>query len=162
MEDTELPNMNEGEELYVRAGEAALLLGVYRDTLLDWDRPYKFPCDGRLAPNGDRLYLRSRVLSYKAELEQMKKAKVARKNEDYYNEDSQISKSPPSTLTCPEKLTLSDARKFLDISFTKMTMLINQGIIPYETNPLDSRVKLVKRSDLEKLLSKNAASQRYS
>lgn len=51
----------------------------------------------------------------------------------------------------PEKLKLSQAHKFLGISFAKMTSLVTSGILPFEEDPLDRRVKLVKRSDLEAL-----------
>ncbi|MFL6284622.1 MAG: hypothetical protein ACJ74Q_15860 [Pyrinomonadaceae bacterium] len=51
----------------------------------------------------------------------------------------------------PEKMKLSKARLFLGISMSKMTLLISKGIIKYEQDPLDQRVKLVKRSDLEEL-----------
>jgi hypothetical protein len=52
----------------------------------------------------------------------------------------------------PEKMKLSLARKFLGISFSKMSYLIHKGTIKYEEDPLDHRVKLVKREDLEALL----------
>lgn len=51
----------------------------------------------------------------------------------------------------PEKMKLSEACKYLGVSPTKMTALIQSGKIPYETSTLDCRVKLVKRSDLDKL-----------
>ncbi len=51
----------------------------------------------------------------------------------------------------PEKLKLSQAREFLGISFAKMTSLINSGTLQFEQDPLDHRVKLVKRDDLEAL-----------
>jgi hypothetical protein len=54
----------------------------------------------------------------------------------------------------PEKLKLSDARKYLNISFSKMTHLISSGLIAWESDPLDSRVKLVKRVDLDQLKSR--------
>lgn len=56
-----------------------------------------------------------------------------------------------STEKLPEKLKLSQARKFLGISFAKMTSLINSGTIQFEQDPLDHRVKLVKLADLEAL-----------
>ncbi len=58
-------------------------------------------------------------------------------------------KSPPEGV--PDKLKLSQAREFLGISFAKMTSLINSGAIQFEQDPLDHRVKLVKRADLEAL-----------
>jgi hypothetical protein len=51
----------------------------------------------------------------------------------------------------PEKMKLSDARKYLGVSFTKMTELIRSGKLSYEPSVLDCRVKLVRRSDLDKL-----------
>jgi hypothetical protein len=51
----------------------------------------------------------------------------------------------------PEKMTLSLARKFLGISFSKMSTLVSTGIIKVERNPLDNRVNLVLRTDLEEL-----------
>lgn len=51
----------------------------------------------------------------------------------------------------PEKLKLSQAQKFLGISSAKMTALISKGTIKFEQHPLDNRVKLVKRADLEDL-----------
>jgi hypothetical protein len=51
----------------------------------------------------------------------------------------------------PEKMPLTQARRYLNVSFTKMTALVRSGLISYETNPLDYREKLVKRSDLEAL-----------
>jgi hypothetical protein len=61
----------------------------------------------------------------------------------------------------PEKMKLSVARKFLGISFSKMTALINTGIIQYERNPLDNRVKLVMRADLEELKRQFSYIQRH-
>ena len=46
---------------------------------------------------------------------------------------------------------LSQARKFLGISHAKMTSLVQRGVLSYEQDPLDSRVKLVSTSDLKKL-----------
>jgi len=51
----------------------------------------------------------------------------------------------------PKKMKLSDARRYLGVSFTKLTALVRNGILPYETSKLDYRVKLVNRSDLDKL-----------
>ena len=54
----------------------------------------------------------------------------------------------------PEKMKLSDARKFLGVSVSKMTTLVGSGRIAVEDDPLDRRVRLVRRSDLEKLRRK--------
>ena len=51
----------------------------------------------------------------------------------------------------PEKMKLSVAHKFLGVSHAKLTCLVKTGIIPYEGDPLDHRVKLVRKADLEKL-----------
>jgi hypothetical protein len=65
---------------------------------------------------------------------------------------------PPMTerSELPEKLTLTQARKYLGISFTKMTNMIRGGKISYEVNPLDLREKLVRRSELDELLRRAA------
>lgn len=54
----------------------------------------------------------------------------------------------------PEKMKLSEARKFLGVSTPKMTSLVSSGRIAVEVDLLDRRVRLVKRSDLEDLLRK--------
>jgi predicted site-specific integrase-resolvase len=54
----------------------------------------------------------------------------------------------------PVKMKLSQAHKFLGISFSTMSNLIGSGKIKYEADPLDNRVKLVKMVDLEELLRK--------
>lgn len=47
---------------------------------------------------------------------------------------------------------VSLAAKFLGISSSTVSNMINSGKIKYEKDPIDNRVKLVKRSDLEALL----------
>jgi predicted site-specific integrase-resolvase len=54
----------------------------------------------------------------------------------------------------PEKMKLSEACKFLGVSVSKMTTLVSSGRIAVDDDPLDRRVRLVRRSDLEKLLRK--------
>lgn len=51
----------------------------------------------------------------------------------------------------PEEMKLTQARQYLGISFTKMTTLIKRGLLAFEEDPLDCRVKVVKRADLDKL-----------
>ena len=51
----------------------------------------------------------------------------------------------------PAKMTLTQAHRYLGISFTTMSKLINEGVIAYERSRLDHRVKLVKRADLDSL-----------
>ena len=48
---------------------------------------------------------------------------------------------------------LSQARKFLGVNVMKITSLVQSGRLKYEIDPLDNRVKLVRRSDLETLKS---------
>lgn len=52
----------------------------------------------------------------------------------------------------PEKMKVSQAAKFLRITPSSMSNMINSGKIKYQKDPLDNRVKLVRRADLEKLL----------
>jgi hypothetical protein len=54
----------------------------------------------------------------------------------------------------PVKMNVSKAAKFLGISSSTMSNMIGSGKIKYEPDPLDSRVKLVRRVDLEELLRK--------
>jgi excisionase family DNA binding protein len=51
----------------------------------------------------------------------------------------------------PEKMKLSQARKYLGVSVPKMSMLVRSGVLKFEKSPLDGRLRLVKRSDLEEL-----------
>lgn len=49
----------------------------------------------------------------------------------------------------------TEARKLLGISANKMAALIGSGTIPFEQDPLDHRVKLVSRKDVEKLMQRS-------
>lgn len=69
----------------------------------------------------------------------------------YNNKHRPNPKGNASSTQWPERLKLSQAHKFLEISFAKMTALVNSGAVPWEPDPLDHRVKLVKRADLEVL-----------
>ncbi|HEX8069220.1 MAG TPA: hypothetical protein VF546_04650 [Pyrinomonadaceae bacterium] len=51
----------------------------------------------------------------------------------------------------PKKMKLSDARRYLGVSFTKLTALVHSGELPYEISILDGRVKLVRRAHLDAL-----------
>lgn len=53
-----------------------------------------------------------------------------------------------------EYLPLMQAAEYVGVSRVKLGQLVKEGIIPYVTSPLDKRVKLFKRADLEQL--KNA------
>ena len=56
------------------------------------------------------------------------------------------------TVEWPVKMKLALAAKFLGVSPSTLSNMINSGKIKYEDDPIDNRVKLVKRSDLEALL----------
>ena len=61
----------------------------------------------------------------------------------------------PSKAVMPqdtELITVTEARKILGISANKMSALISSGTLPYEQDPLDHRVKLVRRADVEGLM----------
>jgi hypothetical protein len=53
----------------------------------------------------------------------------------------------------PEKLSVLEARKFLGVSASKMTELLSSGLA-WESDPLNRRVKLIRRADLEALLDR--------
>jgi hypothetical protein len=67
------------------------------------------------------------------------------------NSSPDIVEQSAQSIDWPEKMNLSQARRFLGIGLSKMTMLVSNGILKYEQNPLDYRMKFVRRSDLEKL-----------
>lgn len=54
----------------------------------------------------------------------------------------------------PEKLTVTQARKLLKVSPSKMTQLLRQNLIRHHRNPLDMREKLIGRSDLLAFMKK--------
>ena len=51
-------------------------------------------------------------------------------------------------------MSATEARKALGISANKMAALISSGTLPYEQDPLDHRVKLINRGDVESLMRK--------
>jgi excisionase family DNA binding protein len=51
----------------------------------------------------------------------------------------------------PEYMTVAEARDHLKVSRGKMTRLIKDGTLETIPDPLDARVKLVKKADVEKL-----------
>jgi hypothetical protein len=59
----------------------------------------------------------------------------------------------------PEKMKLSQAHKFLGISFATMSNLVSRGVVAVENDPLDRRVRLVKRADLEAILRMRTSSE---
>ena len=58
-----------------------------------------------------------------------------------------------------ELITVTEARRLLGISANKMSALIGSGTLPYEQDPLDRRVKLVRRADVEGLMRKRNQSR---
>ncbi len=50
-------------------------------------------------------------------------------------------------------MTMREAQEYLGISKVKISKLVKEGTLKTKGNPLDSRVKLVKREDVEKLKS---------
>lgn len=58
-----------------------------------------------------------------------------------------------------ELVTVAEARQILGISANKMSALIGSGALPYEQDPLDRRVKLVKRVEVEGLMRKRTQSR---
>lgn len=50
-----------------------------------------------------------------------------------------------------KRINLTQARKILGVSPNKMSKLVTDGTLHYETDPLDQRVKLVLLKDVEKL-----------
>ena len=53
-------------------------------------------------------------------------------------------------------INVTEARRMLGTSGNKMAALIGSGVLPYEQDPLDHRVKLVRRADVEKLVRKSS------
>ena len=49
-------------------------------------------------------------------------------------------------------ITVTEARSILGVGHTKMAQLIKDGVLRHWTKPLDARVKLVSRADVEALL----------
>ena len=62
--------------------------------------------------------------------------------------------SPTKTVTArtSELIKVTEARKILGISANKMAALIGSGVLPFEQDELDHRVKLVKRKDVDNLM----------
>lgn len=48
-------------------------------------------------------------------------------------------------------MTMREAQEYLGVSKVKISKLVKDGILQTTSDPLDARVKLVKRSDVEKL-----------
>lgn len=50
-----------------------------------------------------------------------------------------------------EYLQLTEAAKYLGVSRVKLSQLAREGTVPYVTSPLDKRVKLFNRKELDEL-----------
>jgi hypothetical protein len=71
---------------------------------------------------------------------------------DHRRKPSLYARTAPGDEAWPEKMKVSVARHFLGVSHAKITSLISSGVLRCETDPLDHRVKLIRRSDLEGLV----------
>jgi hypothetical protein len=58
----------------------------------------------------------------------------------------------------PEKIKATEAQKLLGCSKVKLAKLLRNGQLAYERDPLDDRLKLVKRADVEELLRRRGRS----
>ncbi|MBK9712904.1 MAG: hypothetical protein IPO81_16570 [Kouleothrix sp.] len=58
-----------------------------------------------------------------------------------------------------EYLPLMRAAEYIGVSRVKLAQLAREGVIAYETSPLDKRVKLFRRGDLDRLKSGPRAAQ---
>ncbi len=52
----------------------------------------------------------------------------------------------------PQFMKVVEAQKCLGVSKKKMASLLAEGALPFQLDPLDKRVKLVRRSDVERLM----------
>lgn len=50
-----------------------------------------------------------------------------------------------------ELMKVTEVQRLLGVSKKKMASLLAEGTLPYVLDPLDKRVKLVKRADVERL-----------
>ncbi len=51
-----------------------------------------------------------------------------------------------------QTIKVTEAQKLLGVSKKKVAALLAEGTLPYELDPLDKRVKLVKLADVERLM----------
>jgi Helix-turn-helix domain len=54
-----------------------------------------------------------------------------------------------------ELMTVKEARAVLGVGTRKIAALIASGTLPTQPDPLDERVKLIKRSDVDALLARS-------
>lgn len=72
-----------------------------------------------------------------------------------YGQGSEMALPKAADLRNSKLINVTEARKLLGISANKMAALIGSGTIPFEQDPLDHRVKLVSRKDIEQLLKRS-------
>lgn len=51
-----------------------------------------------------------------------------------------------------ELIKVTEAQRLLGVSKKKMASLLAEGTLPFELDPLDKRVKLINRADVERLM----------
>jgi hypothetical protein len=51
-----------------------------------------------------------------------------------------------------ELMKVTEVQRLLGVSKKKMAALLAEGTLPYILNPLDKRVKLINRADVERLM----------
>lgn len=51
-----------------------------------------------------------------------------------------------------ELMKVAEAQRLLGVSKKKMASLLVEGTLPYTLDPLDKRVKLINRADVERLM----------
>jgi hypothetical protein len=72
-----------------------------------------------------------------------------------YGQGSEMVSSKTVDMRNSDVINVTEARKLLGISANKMAALIGSGMIPFVQDPLDHRVKLVSRKDVEKLMKRS-------
>ena len=50
-----------------------------------------------------------------------------------------------------ERIKVTEAQRLLGVSKKKMASLLSEGTLPFELDPLDKRVKLINRADVDRL-----------
>jgi excisionase family DNA binding protein len=58
----------------------------------------------------------------------------------------------------PDLMTVGEARAYLGIGRNKMAKLIAEGTLPTQPDPLDKRIRLIKRADVEQLAEQSSKS----
>lgn len=51
-----------------------------------------------------------------------------------------------------QMIKVREAQRILSVSKKKMASLLAEGTIPFELDPLDKRVKLIRRTDIDRLM----------